>query len=189
MRKLSTKETRSSEDLRKDASNNRQTLIVTAWNLFKEKGAEISLTEVAKEAKVSRMTFYRNFPDKSALVEAVFHYNLDLLEESTKSIGLSDTSFFELLSIVMHQQIEYHALIPFLSTEDRLLQERLIDLFSPHVTRAITAGKLRTDFHVSTDVELLLMIVGGALTPTSQDPKKQALRAMELIVEGLKPQS
>lgn len=57
---------------RADSIQNKEAILKTAMRLFRTRGIDISLTEIAKETNVSRMTFYRHFPDKNAIVLAVF---------------------------------------------------------------------------------------------------------------------
>mgnify|MGYP000113612433 CR=1 FL=1 len=58
--------------LRKDAERNRQRIIEAARELFAVRGLEATLNDVAHHANVGVGTVYRRFPDKEALVEALF---------------------------------------------------------------------------------------------------------------------
>lgn len=62
---------------RRDARRNRDLLLVTARRLFAEQGLDVTLKEVAREAGVGVGTVYRHFPDKDALVTALFSPQLD----------------------------------------------------------------------------------------------------------------
>lgn len=57
-------------NLRADAERNRQRILVAAEELFLERGAGVSLDEVAKRAKVGIGTLYRRFPTREALLAA-----------------------------------------------------------------------------------------------------------------------
>jgi AcrR family transcriptional regulator len=57
--------------LRADAQRNRDRLIETARALFRERGADCSLDEVAKRAGVGAGTLYRHFPTREDLIDAV----------------------------------------------------------------------------------------------------------------------
>lgn len=57
--------------MRADAEANRRDLLDTAWRLFAEHGAGISLRTVATEAGVGIGTLYRNFPAREDLVRGV----------------------------------------------------------------------------------------------------------------------
>lgn len=56
--------------LRADAERNRQRILGAAEELFLERGASVSLEEVAKRAKVGIGTLYRRFPTREALLAA-----------------------------------------------------------------------------------------------------------------------
>jgi AcrR family transcriptional regulator len=58
--------------MRADARRNSDLLIATARTVFAEKGAEAPLDEIAKRAGVGPGTLYRHFPNRDALVEAVY---------------------------------------------------------------------------------------------------------------------
>jgi AcrR family transcriptional regulator len=57
--------------LRADAQRNYDKILEVARVLFREKGADTSLDEIAKRAGVGPGTLYRHFPTRDALVDAV----------------------------------------------------------------------------------------------------------------------
>ncbi|WP_116141860.1 TetR/AcrR family transcriptional regulator [Trinickia diaoshuihuensis] len=56
--------------LRADAALNRQRILEAAEALFLERGAEVSLDDIAKRANVGIGTLYRRFPTRDALLAA-----------------------------------------------------------------------------------------------------------------------
>ncbi len=56
---------------RADAARNRERLLEAASELFRERGLEVGVSEIAGHAGVGRATLFRNFPTKSDLVIAV----------------------------------------------------------------------------------------------------------------------
>ena len=56
--------------LRADAQKNRERILAAAEELFLEKGAGVSLEEIAKRAGVGIGTLYRRFPTREALLAA-----------------------------------------------------------------------------------------------------------------------
>ncbi|MFE9255397.1 TetR/AcrR family transcriptional regulator [Streptomyces sp. NPDC006879] len=56
--------------LRADAERNRARVLNAARELFAERGAHVSMDEVARLAEVGIGTLYRHFPTKEAMVEA-----------------------------------------------------------------------------------------------------------------------
>lgn len=59
-------------NLRADAARNKQRLIAAAEIIFAQHGAEAPLQLIAERAGLGRGTLYRHFPDREALVFAVF---------------------------------------------------------------------------------------------------------------------
>src|SRR5438270_1150238 len=58
--------------LRRDAELNRQRILVAAKEVFAERGLEATLDEIAKHAGLGVGTVYRRFPNKEALIDALF---------------------------------------------------------------------------------------------------------------------
>lgn len=65
--------------LRRDAQRNRQRILEAAQEVFAEDGLRASLDDVARRAGVGVATVYRRFPDKEALVEAIFDARIDVI--------------------------------------------------------------------------------------------------------------
>lgn len=70
--------------LRADAERNRQRILVAAEELFLERGAGVSLEEVAKRAKVGIGTLYRRFPTREALLAAASNERFLSVAESSR---------------------------------------------------------------------------------------------------------
>lgn len=187
MEKLKKGPKRKLAGVRKDAQNNRRVLILAALHLFKTQGPGISLTDVAKEAQMSRMTCYRNFPDKQALISAVFSYNLDQLALYATSLKNEEDAFFKLLDAVVDQHIDYNLLLPYMeATQSTQASAQVIATFKDAIVQAKKAKQLRKDF-TGNDLILLLLMMGGAIShyALTQD-KQQTKRALLLLLEGIK---
>jgi AcrR family transcriptional regulator len=64
---------------RADAQRNRVRLLETAKAAFAEKGSGASLDEIARTAGVGAGTLYRHFPNRDALVAAVYRNETEQL--------------------------------------------------------------------------------------------------------------
>src|SRR5271165_6327245 len=62
---------------RADARRNYDRVLAAAREAFAERGASTSLEEIARRAEVGIGTLYRNFPNRQALVEAVYVDEVD----------------------------------------------------------------------------------------------------------------
>ncbi|MGW8377127.1 helix-turn-helix domain-containing protein [Streptomyces sp. ODS28] len=62
--------------MRRDAQRNRELILAAAREVYAEQGVEAPLDVIARRAGVGNATVYRRFPDRAALIEAVFHDTL-----------------------------------------------------------------------------------------------------------------
>ena len=70
-------ETEGARPLRRDAERNRRLILAAARELFARRGLDASFEAVAREAGVGVGTLYRHFPNRQALIEALFDDGLD----------------------------------------------------------------------------------------------------------------
>lgn len=153
--------------------------------MYKAHGPDIPLTEIAKEAKVSRPTLYRNFPDRSTLILAVFHHNVDLLEQFASRNSGSKDAFEKLLYVILEQHVHFLPLVPFITEDDGVLYPRIEKIFEQPILDAKAAGILRSDFSVDLDLQVCISMIGGALTNPFQERADAGQRAMKWIFEGI----
>ena len=72
--------------MRADARRNRDLIVETAREVFREHGYNASLDLVAKRAGVGAGTLYRHFPSREDLVNAVMQGWVDRVEEATEKV-------------------------------------------------------------------------------------------------------
>ncbi|MAS55509.1 MAG: TetR family transcriptional regulator [Pimelobacter sp.] len=72
--------------MRADAKRNRDRIIESAREVFREQGYEASLDEVAKRAGVGAGTLYRHFPARENLVDAIMQTWVDRVAEATDKV-------------------------------------------------------------------------------------------------------
>jgi AcrR family transcriptional regulator len=70
--------------MRADAQRNRDKLVEVARQVFREKGYDAPLDEIAKKAGVGPGTLYRHFPTRDALLDAVMQRWVDSVEVATE---------------------------------------------------------------------------------------------------------
>jgi AcrR family transcriptional regulator len=181
--------------LRKDAELNRQRILRAAAQVFTTRGLQASLDDVARQAGVGVGTVYRRFPDKEALVEALFEERLDEL------VGLAEDALAEPDS--------WDGLVRFLQRAGETLagdrglrhilmfaeygrirvekgRSKMQPVVSALVRRAQQDGKLRADL-MPTDfpcIEFMLTAVAEYAGPVKPD---MWLRYLTLILDGLRP--
>jgi AcrR family transcriptional regulator len=72
---------RSGRAVRRDALLNREKILTVAAELMAERGRNVPLAEIAAAAGVGVGTFYRGYPDRTALLHALEHRAYGLLIE------------------------------------------------------------------------------------------------------------
>lgn len=75
--------------MRADAQRNRDALVAAARVAFAERGADAPLDDIARSAKVGPGTLYRHFPNRDALLAAV--YAADIEEIGAEAHRLAET--------------------------------------------------------------------------------------------------
>lgn len=186
MRDYSVNTNRDPASIRSDASANRRAIIIKARKILSI-NPDATLTQISKEAKVSRATLYRNFPDKDSIIIEVFNYNLDILEVYSQKISDQADRFFKLMEVVIEQQANYQSLASKLTGMDDKIVDRVFTIFEIPVKDAISSGKLRSDFNMSKDLMLLLMMIGGSLIMIEDTDKSERVqRALQFVMEGVR---
>src|SRR4051794_28203812 len=139
---------------RADARRNYDKVVAAAREAFAERGASTSLEEIARRAEVGIGTLYRNFPNRQALLEAVYAGEVENLCGSA-------TAFLELepwagFAAWVHGLVGYmgtkhalaHELFEYLDRDAPLFASCRTLLFAaaePIIARAQEAGALRAD--------------------------------------------
>src|ERR1700744_303865 len=102
---------------RADARRNYDKVIAAARAAFGEHGTSTSLEEIARRAEVGIGTLYRNFPNRQALLEAVYVEELESLCRSAAELdGLPPWEGFATW---------VNGLVGYLATKQALLHEML----------------------------------------------------------------
>jgi AcrR family transcriptional regulator len=182
--------------LRADAERNRERILEAAAEVFASQGLDATLHDVADRAGVGVGTVYRRFPDKEALIEALF-------EDKLRQV--IDLAEFELA-----QPDPWEALVGFLRSVAELqacnrgLQEVLhgtvymqqgvtaarnvlLPMIKTLLERAQAAGSLRKDIATADIPVILLMLSSLALYTYDKRPDVWQ-RYLDLILTGLHTQ-
>lgn len=180
---------------RRDAEANRARIVAAAREVFAAAGFAAPLDAVARRAGVGRATLYRNFPDRFALGAAIFEHNLATLEALAREHRDRPDAFMTLLTAMVEQQIEAHALIPGLLTgpqapDLQTLVRRVTRLLAAPLRRARAAGVVRPDLTLADVLAALAMVSGVAAGDAlASSRRRRVLRALELLLHGLVPRS
>jgi AcrR family transcriptional regulator len=175
---------------RADARRNYEKVVAAARDAFTEGGASTSLEEIARRAQVGIGTLYRHFPNRQALLEAVY---VDEVEELCRSAGdLDELAPWEALVGWLHRFVAYLAtkqalaqeLLDYIERDAALFQTNRAALYAagePLLKRAQQARVVRAD----TDLPEVIQMVGGiAKIPTSEPG--QVDHILDIALDGLR---
>jgi AcrR family transcriptional regulator len=84
--------------MRADAKKNYNHLLAVAREVVTEHGADVSMRDIARRAKVGLATLFRHFPTREALFEALLRTNLDALTQRSGELEASTSPDEALLS-------------------------------------------------------------------------------------------
>lgn len=180
---------------RVDAERNRRRVLVAAARLFAERGPTATLNDVAHFAGVGVGTVYRKFPDKDAVLDALFDEKIGaLLRLADEASVLDDAgaAFRNFLFGVMEMRATDRGLDAILMARGRStrftveLGRRFVPKVEQLVARAIRAGELRPDF-TGQEVCLLGYMVGKVADVTRTTDPEAWRRYAQLLADGTRP--
>ena len=181
---------RHTDVLRADAQQNRERILAAAREALAASG-DASLNSIAKYAGVGPGTLYRHFPNREALVLAVYRYDVELLADAASKL-LADHTPIEAMRLwfggLAHCGTIKQGLADVLhaTTSDGLIGETyepLIGAISVLLQACTDDGSIRPG-HDPDDVLLLL----GFLWRIDQGPgsEAKAARLIDLVIDGLR---
>ena len=175
---------------RADARRNYEKVLAAAREAFAEGGEATSLEEIARRAGVGIGTLYRHFPNRQALLEAVYLNEVEAVCRSAAELDGDDS--WEALSGWFERLIAYFAtkralsaeLLNYLDHDASLFSECRTSLFAagePLLRHAQEAGSVRSDVEFA---DVMQMVMGIAKVPTS-DPA-QTDHILKIALDGLR---
>jgi AcrR family transcriptional regulator len=181
----------SDRPLRRDAERNRLRILEAAREVFAERGFDASLDQVAAHAGVGVGTVYRRFPDKDALIDALFEERIgDVAAAGQRALGASDpweglVDFLQYASAVQARDRGLRqALLSRGADKTERAREKIIPIVAELVTRAQQAGSLRADLD-PLDLPLVDLMVSTVADRTRQVSPEIWQRALTIIIDGL----
>jgi AcrR family transcriptional regulator len=181
--------------LRRDAEQNRQRILRAASEVFTTRGLQATLDDVARQAGVGVGTVYRRFPDKEALVDALFEDKLQALVTLAERALEAPDSWTGLVTLMEQAATVLtgdRGLLEILMYatygKDRVsrARARMQPVMTRVVERAQRDGKLRADFR-PTDVPVIEFMLSTATEYAGQAQPEIWRRYLTLIVDGMRP--
>lgn len=178
--------------LRADAARNREKILAAAAQVFAERGLEATLDDIADAAQVGVATVYRRFPDKDALVLALFEDVIDDLAVLAARAGASENSwegFVSFLEVMLERQCANRGLrdvfvgSPYARERMEAAKLRIGPAFSALVARAQADGYLRDDVTEADILAIEMMI--STLGAAKGDDAALWRRHLAIALDGL----
>jgi AcrR family transcriptional regulator len=179
---------------RADASRNRETVLAAATRAFASSDTEPSMRAIAREAGVGIATLYRHFPTREALVDAVYHDQVErltlgareLLEQLPPAEAIRRwMDLFGDWLVTKHGMIDT-LLAMIESGEIALAQTRteLLDVITAILDAGTAAGDLRADISAE---DIAASLIGIFTVAGKPGQRAQANRLLDLLMDGLRP--
>jgi AcrR family transcriptional regulator len=175
---------------RADARRNYEKVLAAARAAFAEGGESTALEEIARRAGVGIGTLYRHFPNRQALLEALY---VNEVEEVCRSADERDggdpweelSGWFErLMGYFATKRALANELLNYLDLDAPLFRTCRMSLYAagePLLKRAQEAGAVRPDAEFS---EVMQMVFAIAKVPTSEPGQTE--RMLRIALDGLR---
>jgi AcrR family transcriptional regulator len=181
--------------LRRDAERNRRRILSAASELIAEHGLKVSHDQIAEAADVAVGTVYRRFPDKSALIEALYRDQVDEVVRSARS-ALEITDPWQGLATFLTQVMQFLAGnrgLRELSTgaSDGLAlgayaRTHIAPIVAELLARAHKAGVVRPDV-TEQDLALIPVMIGAVIHTSRHADPELWRRMLTIVLAGLRP--
>jgi AcrR family transcriptional regulator len=176
---------------RADARRNYETVLAAAREAFAEGGESTALEEIARRAGVGIGTLYRHFPNRQALLEAVYLGEVEEFCRATSELP-DDVDPWDALTDWFDRFVAYLAtkralageLLNYMDTSAELFKHSRAALWAsgePLLARAQEAGVVRDDVQFG---EVMQMVMGISKVP-GVDPE-QTERMVRIALDGLR---
>jgi AcrR family transcriptional regulator len=180
--------------MRADAQRNRDRIVEVAREVFRERGYDAPLDDIAKRAGVGAGTLYRHFPTRDALLDAIMQSWVDRVNEATEKTLAFEGPDRDLL---INWFETYASLISLHKGGPAKITSAMGDPDSPIQTKCqvLTAAsqrvidRLEADDALRPDVDAVQVcqLVGGVATvaDNADQPVSAVRPLLEVVADGL----
>jgi AcrR family transcriptional regulator len=178
---------------RADARRNYDKVVLAARDAFAEGGASTSLEEIARRAGVGIGTLYRHFPNRQALLEAVYAHEVEEVCQTAAELDGADE--WEALVEWLRRFVAYmatkkalaHELLDYMGADAPLFmgcRQSIQVAGQPLLERAQRAGVVREDANLPE----IMQMVGGIAKIQGAQPE-QIDHILLIALDGLRYRS
>ena len=176
---------------RSDARRNRDRILEVAKAAFTRLGGDASLDDIANQADVGPGTLYRHFPTRDALIEAVYHTEVEKLAAAQRELSAKLPPIEALRAWMMlfvdyiaTKQIIASALNSVVGGPSRLYdfsRAQVAGAIDVLVKTAIKSGDICKDLE---PFDLLRALIGVSNVATGPDWQESARRLVDILIKG-----
>lgn len=179
---------------RADAERNRERILEVAKAVFTRKGAEASMDEIAKRARIGPGTLYRHFPTRDDLLATVYITEVEKLAEAQRRFS-AELPPIEALRAWLMVFIDYIAakkiIAPALNAmaggPSRVFQQngRVMEEAAQALAgRAVGSGDLRADVD---PMDMLRAVYGVSSAGSTDSWPAKARQMVDILLQGSRP--
>ena len=179
---------------RSDAQRNRERILEVAKQVFTHHGADASMDEIAKRAKIGPGTLYRHFPTRDELLATVYITEVEKLAAAQKRLS-AELSPIKALRAWLLIFIDYIAtkkiIVPALNAmaggPSRVFQQSMQvmeEAANALASRAVASGDLRPDADLG---DWMRAIYGLSTVGSADDWPAKARKFVDILLQGARP--
>jgi AcrR family transcriptional regulator len=179
---------------RADAARNRERILITARDAFTKHSVDISLDDIARQAGIGPGTLYRHFPNRDALIEAVYRSELEKLAIAEHDLSRTLPPVEALrawmkmfVDYIETKQIIAPALNNIVGGPSRIYAatgDVVVAAIMALVQRAVATGAIRPDLD---PMDLLRALVGVSNVASAPSWADSAKRLVDILILGSRP--
>jgi AcrR family transcriptional regulator len=177
--------------LRSDAARNRERILAAAEEVFAARGLEATLDDIAAHAGLGVGTVYRRFPNRDALVDALFLERLADVAALAGQVLTEPDSWVALRrlletvgDVVTSDQGLFEVLVCRPGGREAV-REQMLPIVTSVFARAQADGHLRPDV-APTDFPMMLRMLAGIADATREVRPDLWRRYLDLLLDGLR---
>jgi AcrR family transcriptional regulator len=178
------------------ARRNRASLIATATQAFSSGDGRVTLESIAEGAGVGIGTLYRHFPTREALVEAVYHDQIERLREGARELlaGYAPAVALRLwMDLFMDWAVAKHGMIDTLRvviSSGAIEFDQMRAELTAGVGEFIRVGGVTGDLRIDVNPADVAATLAGILAVAGEpEQREQATRMLDLLMDALRPTS
>jgi AcrR family transcriptional regulator len=179
---------------RADAQRNRERILEVAKQVFTRRGADASMDEIAKRAKIGPGTLYRHFPTRDDLLATVYISEVEKLAEAQRKfsaelspIGALRAWMLVFIDYIAAKRIIAPALNAMAGGPSQIYQQTtrvMEEAARALASRAVASRDLRQDVD---PMDMLRAIYGISSAGSAEDWPEKARLFVDILIQGSRP--